>query len=228
MGSRSSFMLPSHPWSTHQPGYLRCSHPLMDAMEWTQFSFSMINTNIISLLFCQESKCNVTVITLGPLAYNSSGVYRCEVSSERPHFKTVYKSQNMSVFGGYKKYFPPSCCNVKPGLISPFVFPGLPKNGPIIEGIKETYFLGDYITGNCTSSPSNPAAQIQWFINDKKVGVQFTCILSFCFMLYRIEQNRQRVQERPVSHAECCKTWNRDNKILLFTSHPPVEKNDRF
>ncbi|KAK6635241.1 hypothetical protein RUM44_000492 [Polyplax serrata] len=45
---------------------------------------------------------------------------------------------------------------------------GLPKNGPIIEGIKETYFLGDYITGNCTSSPSNPAAQIQWFINDKK------------------------------------------------------------
>ncbi|EEB13171.1 beat protein, putative [Pediculus humanus corporis] len=90
-----------------------------------------------------ESKSNVTVIALSPLDYTTSGVYRCEVSSERPHFKTVYKSQNMSVLG-------------------------LPKTGPIIEGVKETYFLGDYITGNCTSSPSNPPAQIHWFINDKK------------------------------------------------------------
>ncbi|KAL0270103.1 UNVERIFIED_CONTAM: hypothetical protein PYX00_007621 [Menopon gallinae] len=90
-----------------------------------------------------ENKSNVTVITLSPLEYRSSGIYKCEVSSERPHFKTVVRSANMTVLA-------------------------LPKAEPRIDGIREIYLLGDYVEGNCTSSPSYPLAEVQWLINDRK------------------------------------------------------------
>ncbi|KAK6635257.1 hypothetical protein RUM44_000508 [Polyplax serrata] len=46
-----------------------------------------------------ESESNMTSIVLNPLEYKSSGLYRCEVSAEAPHFKVVYSHANMSVLG---------------------------------------------------------------------------------------------------------------------------------
>ncbi len=38
---------------------------------------------------------------LKPLEYKSSGVYRCEVSTEAPHFKVVYSNATMTVLGKF-------------------------------------------------------------------------------------------------------------------------------
>lgn len=47
----------------------------------------------------------MTSIVLNPLEYKSSGLYRCEVSAEAPHFKVVYSHANMSVLGKIVLYF---------------------------------------------------------------------------------------------------------------------------
>lgn len=41
----------------------------------------------------------MTSITLAPLEFVSTGTYRCEVSTEAPHFKTVVRHSNMTVLG---------------------------------------------------------------------------------------------------------------------------------
>lgn len=55
-----------------------------------------------------------------------------------------------------------------------FFFPVtvFPIDQPTIDGIKEFYAVGDYIIGNCTSSRSNPAAELSWFINNDKVSTK--------------------------------------------------------
>ncbi|XP_063220971.1 uncharacterized protein LOC134530202 [Bacillus rossius redtenbacheri] len=45
------------------------------------------------------SSSNMTTITLIRLGFNSSGTYRCEVSTEAPDFKTVVGSGDLSVRG---------------------------------------------------------------------------------------------------------------------------------
>lgn len=45
---------------------------------------------------CNESSCRVDLNLLG---IKSSGVYRCEVSGDAPHFKLTARSANMSVEG---------------------------------------------------------------------------------------------------------------------------------
>lgn len=45
---------------------------------------------------CNESSCRVDLNLLG---VKSSGVYRCEVSGDAPHFKLTARSANMSVEG---------------------------------------------------------------------------------------------------------------------------------
>lgn len=44
-----------------------------------------------------------------------------------------------------------------------------PNDDPTIDGIQPWYNFGDYITGNCTSARSNPAAELSWYINHDKV-----------------------------------------------------------
>ncbi|CAH1404997.1 unnamed protein product [Nezara viridula] len=41
----------------------------------------------------------------------------------------------------------------------------LPERGPQIEGGKPRYQIGDLVRVNCSSGPSKPAAQLQWYIN---------------------------------------------------------------
>lgn len=42
-------------------------------------------------------------ISLSNLTLETSGVYRCEVSTEGPKFEMVFKSANMNVIGKYQK-----------------------------------------------------------------------------------------------------------------------------
>jgi hypothetical protein len=41
----------------------------------------------------------------------------------------------------------------------------------MIEGVLSAYSVGDYVTANCTSGKSNPAAALEWHINGIKVGI---------------------------------------------------------
>ena len=45
----------------------------------------------------------------------------------------------------------------------------LPEEDPIITGQDEVYIPGSYISLNCTSERSKPAAQLMWFINEQRV-----------------------------------------------------------
>lgn len=54
---------------------------------------------------CNESSCRVDLNLLG---VKSSGVYRCEVSGDAPHFKLTARSANMSVEGKFSERFLPT------------------------------------------------------------------------------------------------------------------------
>lgn len=47
----------------------------------------------------------------------------------------------------------------------------LPQHEPSIEGIKNSYEIGDFLIANCTSAKSDPPSKIIWYINDKKVSI---------------------------------------------------------
>lgn len=49
------------------------------------------------------------------------------------------------------------------------MFIAYPDKGPEISGTQAHYLPGDYITANCTSGKSNPAAELEWLINGAKV-----------------------------------------------------------
>jgi hypothetical protein len=58
-------------------------------------------------------------------------------------------------------------------------FPAFPAEDPMIEGVLSAYSVGDYVTANCTSGKSNPAAVLAWQINGVKVSfVDFIAIVS--------------------------------------------------
>ncbi|XP_069675827.1 uncharacterized protein [Periplaneta americana] len=79
-------------------------------------------------------------VTLINLHFNTSGNYKCEVSTEAPNFVTVAQSSNMTVMA-------------------------FPSEDPVIEGVLSTYMIGDYLSANCTSAKSNPPATLTWHIN---------------------------------------------------------------
>ncbi|XP_015905257.1 synaptogenesis protein syg-2 [Parasteatoda tepidariorum] len=43
------------------------------------------------------------------------------------------------------------------------------KDGPSIDGGKHVYNVGDLVDINCTAAPSQPPAELHWYINDKEV-----------------------------------------------------------
>ncbi|XP_065345833.1 uncharacterized protein LOC135943296 isoform X2 [Cloeon dipterum] len=83
-------------------------------------------------------------VTLRLLDLESSGTYRCEVSSEAPKFLTEVAEAYMNIMA-------------------------LPKDAPTITGMRLKYNEGDPINLNCTSSPSKPVAVLTWFINGNQV-----------------------------------------------------------
>ncbi|XP_046388693.1 uncharacterized protein LOC124157742 [Ischnura elegans] len=92
-----------------------------------------------------EAESGVSHVTLRQLSFDSSGNYRCEVSTEAPDFKTVLRSKHMTVWAP-------------------------PRNDPAVEGVKPSYAVGEDVIGNCTSSSSYPAAKLLWYLNGKTVN----------------------------------------------------------
>lgn len=49
----------------------------------------------------QLSHCSMRKVTLSNITLQTSGVYRCEVSTDGPKFEMVFKSANMNVLSKY-------------------------------------------------------------------------------------------------------------------------------
>ena len=47
-----------------------------------------------------------------------------------------------------------------------------PEEGPVITGGKSRYKAGDRVKVNCSSYKSKPAAELTWFVNNEKVGLE--------------------------------------------------------
>ncbi|XP_046668310.1 uncharacterized protein LOC124359540 isoform X1 [Homalodisca vitripennis] len=99
-------------------------------------------------IMLDESQSDMNKVSLAELNFNSSGNYRCEVSTEAPNFETRFKSSNMTVLA-------------------------YPDRSPVISGTQAHYLPGDYITANCTSGQSNPPAELEWLINGAKADTWF-------------------------------------------------------
>ncbi|XP_032793380.2 uncharacterized protein LOC116930122 [Daphnia magna] len=87
-------------------------------------------------------------VYLSRVSLASSGHYRCEVSAEGPSFSSVSGGGHMEVVV-------------------------LPKKRPTITGGKSSYRAGDLVDVNCTSAASKPAANIRWFINERKANANY-------------------------------------------------------
>ncbi|XP_064097629.1 uncharacterized protein LOC135209024 [Macrobrachium nipponense] len=83
-------------------------------------------------------------VLLKELTFNSTGIYKCEVSADSPHFRT-YDNQSI------------------------MVVVELPERGPTISGGRSHYRVGETASLNCTSSRSKPAATLTWLINENPV-----------------------------------------------------------
>ncbi|KAK5643965.1 hypothetical protein RI129_007810 [Pyrocoelia pectoralis] len=95
---------------------------------------------------CDRIHCKVQLTKL--TRHHSDGAYRCEVSSEAPTFRLAAETHNITVAT-------------------------LPKEKPRIQGLEETYNEGDILSANCTSSPSDPAAIVTWFIHNQPAPQKF-------------------------------------------------------
>jgi len=100
-------------------------------------------------IYLDESISDIHRVSLMDLSVNSSGVYRCEVSTEGPNFETVMASANMSVVE----------------------FPDRPPE--IVVG-KSYFNLEEEIKANCSSGKSFPAPHLTWFINGVQANESYT------------------------------------------------------
>ncbi|KAH8337494.1 hypothetical protein KR059_012239, partial [Drosophila kikkawai] len=92
---------------------------------------------------CNESSCRVELNLLG---VKSSGVYRCEVSGDAPHFQLTARDANMSV-------------------------EALPQNNPLISSFHSMYHFDDFVQVNCSTDFSSLFTRITWYINGIKVSL---------------------------------------------------------
>ncbi|XP_034663431.1 uncharacterized protein LOC117898285 [Drosophila subobscura] len=92
---------------------------------------------------CNESSCRVELNLLG---FKSSGVYRCEVSGDAPHFQLTARDANMSV-------------------------EALPQNNPLISSFHSMYRFDDFVQVNCSTDFSSLFTHITWYINGVKVSL---------------------------------------------------------
>ncbi|XP_065214703.1 uncharacterized protein LOC135841600 [Planococcus citri] len=161
-----------------------------------------IQTFPVQGVYLDISKCNMTTVTLHQLNFNSSGNYRCEVSKDGPNFETVVKNGDMTVV----EY---------------------PKGDPIIEGIQSSYSIGDFISGNCTSLKSNPAANLTWFINNQKAdqdillqypdvlddGPLYSITLGIHFRVQKDHFENNILELRCSAKIDDLPAWTREYKI---------------
>ncbi|XP_020706836.1 uncharacterized protein LOC105683952 [Athalia rosae] len=93
-------------------------------------------------------------IRLTNLTLESSGQYKCEVSTEAPSFATTFLSANLTVVA-------------------------LPERPPEITGLSSQYAVGENVTANCTTWPSHPRASMSWTINGEPVPAENTIIYRY-------------------------------------------------
>ncbi|XP_076366993.1 uncharacterized protein LOC143255358 isoform X2 [Tachypleus tridentatus] len=74
---------------------------------------------------------------------DSEGTYRCEVSAEAPSFQTERAERELRIYE-------------------------LPKEDPVMRGIRDSYSSGDVVDVTCAAAPSKPAAILKWYINGKE------------------------------------------------------------
>ena len=85
------------------------------------------------------------LLVLQTVTKEQTGDYRCQVTMNIPPFQFIQSSHYLTVMV-------------------------LPERHPVISGIKRTsYFPGEKVTINCTSSPSYPSAKLSWLINQRPV-----------------------------------------------------------
>ncbi|XP_041989029.1 uncharacterized protein LOC121740408 [Aricia agestis] len=86
-------------------------------------------------------------VYLRNLTLKSRGLYRCEISAEKPSFHSAHSEAFMEIY-----YFP--------------------RVSPQIVGHEHPYKAHEPLDVNCTSAESFPAPELQWHINGKKVTDQ--------------------------------------------------------
>lgn len=91
-----------------------------------------------------EGISNGTVVVLNNVSLESSGEFSCEISADAPSFFTIAATSTLQVVE-------------------------VPKEGPIIKGLKSRYRLNETLKAECTSIRSHPAANLTWFVNDYPV-----------------------------------------------------------
>ncbi|RZF39859.1 hypothetical protein LSTR_LSTR000507 [Laodelphax striatellus] len=91
----------------------------------------------------QQYRSGKNSVALKDLTYNSSGLYKCEVSTDAPDFK--YDTMN--------------------GSLTVYAYP---TRSPSVTGLSSLYLPGDIVLANCSAGPSHPPPQITWFVNGIK------------------------------------------------------------
>ncbi|XP_044751233.1 uncharacterized protein LOC123311392 [Coccinella septempunctata] len=95
---------------------------------------------------CSMTFCNLVLSDLSRTF--SSGAYRCEVSTEAPTFRLASQTHNITMAV-------------------------IPRNNPTVEGVRDSYLIGDLLVGTCTSGLGDPKPLISWFLNDAPVDKNF-------------------------------------------------------
>ncbi|GFS79642.1 c2-set_2 domain-containing protein [Nephila pilipes] len=94
-------------------------------------------------IFLDLAWCKEGYIFMNKTDVNSEGIYRCEVSSEAPSFRTVKAESDMRIYVN-------------------------PSSAPAIVGVKNQYIIGETVNVTCISAPSRPQAFLKWWINDQE------------------------------------------------------------
>ncbi|KAH8330464.1 hypothetical protein KR067_003423 [Drosophila pandora] len=89
---------------------------------------------------CNESSCRLDLSLQGA---KSTGVYKCEVSGDAPHFKLADKADNMTVAA-------------------------LPQSDPLIESFNSMYRMEEFLSATCSSDYSSLPTRLTWYINGEQ------------------------------------------------------------
>lgn len=98
---------------------------------------------------------NETQVTLNRLRIDSSGTYKCEVTTRR--FSRPYLSNSLN-----QPRFNAIAEEARMQVVE------LPTAPPEIGGGARNYAYGDDLNLNCTSKPSYPPTRLTWYINNQK------------------------------------------------------------
>ncbi|EDW81719.1 uncharacterized protein Dwil_GK10863 [Drosophila willistoni] len=90
--------------------------------------------------YCNESSCRLGLSLQGA---KSTGVYKCEVSGDAPHFKLAAKEDNMTVAA-------------------------LPQSDPLIESFNSMYRMEEFLSATCSSDYSSLPTRLTWYINGEQ------------------------------------------------------------